>query len=473
MAEGFVYQGEYSAFRQRRHGAPVGGLPTGAVRRSSPRTTTRSATGPKATGSSTLVASERLRLAAALLLLSPGRAPPLHGRGVRRDGPVPLLRRPRRPRAARGRAARPGRASSPTLGGRVPRSTRPTRPPSTAALLDPSLRRDGRPRGICWPSTARLIELRRTQPALQPLVPRGTCRPRQTGRCVTLVRHAPPRAPSSRSSTCRRRGDGRAARAAARRVAPSDRLGRSRLRRAGHCARAADGRRAAPARTLGLLRLSSATRPGGRHEGLARQPPPARRDLGRRGGELRALLRARARASSSASSTSRDGAEPSATITLTETTDNVWHAYLPDVRPGALYGYRVDGPYEPDAGAPVQPAQAPHRSLRQGGQRPDPLERRPLRLHHRATRPRTCPSTTRDSAGAMPKCLVVDPAFTWQDDRSPEHPVEPDRHLRDPRARHDDAAPARARAPARHLPRAGLGPRHRPPARPRASPRSS
>ena len=37
-------------------------------------------------------------------------------------------------------------------------------------------------------------------------------------------------------------------------------------------------------------------------------------------------------------------------------TDRVWHAYLPDVRPGALYGYRVDGPYGPRGGPPVQPA---------------------------------------------------------------------------------------------------------------------
>ena len=47
-------------------------------------------------------------------------------------------------------------------------------------------------------------------------------------------------------------------------------------------------------------------------------------------------------------------AEPTATITMGEQTDNVWHVYLPDVRPGALYGYRVDGPYEPDAGPSVQ-----------------------------------------------------------------------------------------------------------------------
>src|SRR5688500_14234450 len=40
----------------------------------------------------------------------------------------------------------------------------------------------------------------------------------------------------------------------------------------------------------------------------------------------------------------------SARIELREYTDLVWHAFLPDVRPGQLYGYRVHGPYEPTKG---------------------------------------------------------------------------------------------------------------------------
>src|ERR1044072_3478787 len=37
-------------------------------------------------------------------------------------------------------------------------------------------------------------------------------------------------------------------------------------------------------------------------------------------------------------------------IPLTEQTDQVWHAFLPDVRPGQLYGYRVYGPDDPEHG---------------------------------------------------------------------------------------------------------------------------
>ena len=42
-------------------------------------------------------------------------------------------------------------------------------------------------------------------------------------------------------------------------------------------------------------------------------------------------------------------------IELPEYTDEVWHGYLPTARPGTVYGYRVHGPYEPDAGHRFNP----------------------------------------------------------------------------------------------------------------------
>src|SRR5215212_6667785 len=42
-------------------------------------------------------------------------------------------------------------------------------------------------------------------------------------------------------------------------------------------------------------------------------------------------------------------------IELPEYTDEVWHGYLPDARPGTVYGYRVHGPYEPEAGLRFNP----------------------------------------------------------------------------------------------------------------------
>ena len=42
-------------------------------------------------------------------------------------------------------------------------------------------------------------------------------------------------------------------------------------------------------------------------------------------------------------------------IELPEYTDEIWHGYLPDAHPGQIYGYRVHGPYEPDAGHRFNP----------------------------------------------------------------------------------------------------------------------
>ena len=42
-------------------------------------------------------------------------------------------------------------------------------------------------------------------------------------------------------------------------------------------------------------------------------------------------------------------------IELPEYTNQIWHGYLPDVHPGTPYGYRVHGPYEPEAGHRFNP----------------------------------------------------------------------------------------------------------------------
>ena len=42
-------------------------------------------------------------------------------------------------------------------------------------------------------------------------------------------------------------------------------------------------------------------------------------------------------------------------VPLPEQTDMVWHGYLPEVRPGQLYGYRAYGPYAPEQGHRFNP----------------------------------------------------------------------------------------------------------------------
>jgi glycogen operon protein len=124
---------------------------------------------------------------------------------------------------------------------------------------------------------------------------------------------------------------------------------------------------------------------------------------------------------------------------MPEQTDNVWHVYLPDVRPGALYGYRVDGPYEPHRGHRFNANKLlidPYAKAVSG-----PIRWSDELFGYTIGDPEEDLSfDTRDSAGAMPKCLVVDPAFTWDDDRSPNTPwnqtVIYETHVRGMTARH-------------------------------------
>jgi isoamylase len=83
-------------------------------------------------------------------------------------------------------------------------------------------------------------------------------------------------------------------------------------------------------------------------------------------------------------------------VELRERTHFVWHGYLPDARPGLLYGYRVHGPQEPERGHRFDPSKVLL----------DPYAR-----------------LIRGKIGAgLGRCQVVDTAFSWGDDRAPRTP---------------------------------------------------
>jgi glycogen operon protein len=116
-----------------------------------------------------------------------------------------------------------------------------------------------------------------------------------------------------------------------------------------------------------------------------------------------------------------DAVKATETISMPEATDDVWHVYLPDARPGTYYGYRVHGPYEPSEGHRFNPAKLlidPYaKAVSEGIKWSDDL------FGYTIGDPDGDLSLDdRDSAGAMPKCVVVDSAFTWGDDRSPRTP---------------------------------------------------
>lgn len=119
---------------------------------------------------------------------------------------------------------------------------------------------------------------------------------------------------------------------------------------------------------------------------------------------------------------SENDGTPARTIPIRERTDGVWHCFVPGVGHGQLYGYRVSGPYEPGAGHRFNPAKLlidPYSraisglinwsheifGYRFGGDNADlnPDER--------------------DSAGGMPKSVVVSSHFDWSGERKPDTPL--------------------------------------------------
>ncbi|MEX2495284.1 MAG: glycogen debranching protein GlgX [Woeseia sp.] len=110
--------------------------------------------------------------------------------------------------------------------------------------------------------------------------------------------------------------------------------------------------------------------------------------------------------------------EQTHSIVMPEKTDQVWHCYLPDARPGQRYGYRVHGPYKPREGHRFNPNKLlldPYAKNIEGWKGWSDAH-----FGYDVSDKRADLSfCERDNAALMPKCRVVDPAFTWGDDRPP------------------------------------------------------
>ncbi|WP_339411349.1 glycogen debranching protein GlgX [Pseudomonas sp. EA_35y_Pfl2_R5] len=106
------------------------------------------------------------------------------------------------------------------------------------------------------------------------------------------------------------------------------------------------------------------------------------------------------------------GKEEIERIELPEYTDEIWHGYLPDARPGQIYGYRVYGPYDPAAGHRFNH----HKLLLDpyAKQLVGKLQWSEALFGYTIDSPDGDLSfDERDSATFVPKCKVIDPAFTW------------------------------------------------------------
>ncbi len=116
-----------------------------------------------------------------------------------------------------------------------------------------------------------------------------------------------------------------------------------------------------------------------------------------------------------------DSGVAAGSIRFSHHTDDVWHAYLPGVRPGQLYGYRVHGPYAPDQGHRYNPAKLvldPYARAISGAVAWSDV----LLGHEVGAAGGELTPDARDSAAGMPKSVVVDTAFSWDADRPPRTP---------------------------------------------------
>ena len=117
-----------------------------------------------------------------------------------------------------------------------------------------------------------------------------------------------------------------------------------------------------------------------------------------------------------------DHAKEDVRIPLKEHTDQLWHVFLPDARPGQLYGFRVSGPYEPERGLRFNSSKLlidPYAKAivgaiswademfgyAIGGEKEDLTQ------------------DFRDDAWGVPKSVVIDSGFDWQNDTRPAIPM--------------------------------------------------
>ena len=119
---------------------------------------------------------------------------------------------------------------------------------------------------------------------------------------------------------------------------------------------------------------------------------------------------------------SPDGSVEAEWIDLPERDGHVWHGFVPGLRPGQAYGYRVHGPYRPDEGHRFNP----HKLLL------DPYAKRLLgRIewddalfgYDASSKHGDLTYDLRDSSNFVPRAVVTDPAFDWQGDRRPDRPL--------------------------------------------------
>jgi glycogen operon protein len=113
---------------------------------------------------------------------------------------------------------------------------------------------------------------------------------------------------------------------------------------------------------------------------------------------------------------SDDPTHETARVRLREVTAHVWHGYVPGLKPGQLYGFRVDGEYNPSQGKRLNATKLvldPYAKAVAGKVNWD----HPVFAYTLGAEEGDLARDDRDSAPGMPKGVVIDPAYDWEGDR--------------------------------------------------------
>src|SRR5579885_140663 len=117
----------------------------------------------------------------------------------------------------------------------------------------------------------------------------------------------------------------------------------------------------------------------------------------------------------------RDG--NSENIFLPERFGGVWHGYVPGLKPGQLYGYRVHGPFGPEQGHRYNPAKLvidPYAKALCGQVNWDA----PVFAYNLGDPAEDLSCNAEDDAWGVPKSVVTAPHFEWENDRPPLIPID-------------------------------------------------
>jgi len=133
------------------------------------------------------------------------------------------------------------------------------------------------------------------------------------------------------------------------------------------------------------------------------------------------------------------------TLALREVTGYVWHGYIPGLRPGQLYGYRVHGPCEPETGQRFNSSKLlvdPYARALAGNVNWDA----PVFAYQIGAEEPDLTCDDRDDAWGVPKGVIVDNAFDWEGDKPPRTPwhesIIYEAHVKGMTALHPDIDPA-------------------------------